>query len=231
VLRRSLDRPSQLLLAHRPDQLLPVLECRREPRIGRAVPVEVCPEGYEDRRSALGRVEQPFDELPPLLFIAAERERLLELVDDEQAGVARGGQLGERMLARREERNPKRLVAPPQRGDDSCAHERRLPASGRPNDRQERRLVEPADELFDELLAAEEDICVVGREPRDPCMDRAHRRAEASSPATPPPRAPPRGRAAAGSCSTVRRRRAGRGVRALGGPSADERPDHARRRA
>src|SRR5207244_9624293 len=103
-------------------------------------------------------------ERPPLFFVTAEREHLLELVDDEQARVSRVGKFGERPPARGEELRAKCAIAPPKFGHDARANERRFPGTRRAYDRQERIVIEATDEVLHELLAAEEDIRVVGLE-------------------------------------------------------------------
>src|SRR5918996_6470288 len=108
---RTLNRASELFLAHRADERLMILERRGEPWVRSAVTVEVGPQADEHPGSPLGSIEQGVDESAPLLVVAAQREYLLELVDDEQVGVARGFQLGERVFSRREERWANRLAS------------------------------------------------------------------------------------------------------------------------
>ena len=60
-------------------------------RIRRAAPVEVGAHGEHDRRPArgIGGGDERVDERDPLVLVAAERERLLELVDGDDQAVVR----------------------------------------------------------------------------------------------------------------------------------------------
>src|SRR5439155_9952205 len=152
ALRRTLDRPSQLLLAHRPDERLMILErCRKSWVLGAAT-VKVGPQRDDDARSALGGLEQGVDERPPLVIVTAEREHLLELVNDEEARVSGVGEFGERPSARGEEQRMKRAIAAPKFGHDAGANERRFPTTRSADDRQERGVIEATEEVLHELL-------------------------------------------------------------------------------
>ena len=164
LLGRLLDRPPKLFLGHRPDQRLPLLERGGEARSTGAVPVEVGAEhDHHASVPSAARSRSASTNAVRSLLVAAEREHLLELVDDEETGVARRGELGER--ARPGERITVRSSRPGtllQRRHDAGAHERRLPASGRADDGQERLGLEARDEVVDELLAPEEELASSG---------------------------------------------------------------------
>ena len=101
VLGRPLDRLSQLLLGHRPDERLPALERCGEPRVGGAVAVEVGPQRDDDpaRRGSAASSTASMNSAA-LLLVAAEREHLLELVHDQEVGIARFGKRRERVRRR-----------------------------------------------------------------------------------------------------------------------------------
>src|SRR5919108_701437 len=75
MLSGPLDRAPKLLIAHRADQCLPVLERGGEARIRGAVTVEVGAKSDDDAGSVLGAVEKRVDESGALLLVAAEGER------------------------------------------------------------------------------------------------------------------------------------------------------------
>ena len=107
--RRLLDGAAELGAVHRPDQHLVLGDPAGQPRERGARAVEVGADHEHGTRSAVGRVEvggQRLDERGLLLRVVAEREQLLELVDAEEEGLARGrGVPGERGIgAQRVER-------------------------------------------------------------------------------------------------------------------------------
>jgi hypothetical protein len=71
--------------AHRADERLVILHQRCKRRIRRTVAVEVCAQREDDHRLCvlLCGVRQQFDEKAALLLVAAEREHLFCLVDDQ----------------------------------------------------------------------------------------------------------------------------------------------------
>ena len=128
----------------------------------RALPVEVGAHGQHDLTVVLhaARRGRPSRSRG----VAADREDLLELVDDEQVGaVERRGVLAgaddpHRPALRAGER------AARERRQQSGAHRRRLAAPGRTDDGEQRRADQPRDELGHEPLAAEEVLRVRGVE-------------------------------------------------------------------
>ena len=100
-------------------------------------------------------------------LVAAEREDLLELIDDEQEPRARSvaphlSQLVERMLSRSDDDlHPllgARERATREGGREPCSHDRRLAASRRAYDPEQRRSRQARHELCDELLSPEERV-------------------------------------------------------------------------
>ena len=101
-------------------------------------------------------------------------EQLLELIDGEHELLAgrnaleKIDKLGRRSLSRPDDHR-----FPIERRQEAGSEERRLAASGRPDNRQQRRFREPRHELGDETLAAEEELRVDGLERRE-AFERAH---------------------------------------------------------
>ena len=117
----------------------------------------------------------------PLALVAAEREDLLELIDDEQEPRARSvaprlGQLVERMLSRSDHDLHPLLRAGEragrERGGEPRTNDRGLAASRGPDDAEQRRSRQARDELRDELLAPEERVGVRDVEARQ-ALERA----------------------------------------------------------
>ena len=162
MLPGPLDRAPQLLLAHRADERLPLLERAGEARVCGAVAVEVGAQGDDDECSVFGAVQQRIEERGALLLVATQREHLFELVDHEHGGVAHGGELGNRVHAgsddRRGELGTHRAL---QRWHDARANERRFPAPRRPDDREKTGRLEAPGEIVDERLAPEEEVAVL----------------------------------------------------------------------
>jgi hypothetical protein len=106
-LRRADDHLAQLHVPHRADQHMVRGEQAREVRICRAAPVEVGADRHDDDAAlvALCDPHQLRHEAAALLLVAADGERLLELVhreDDAAARIEAGGratQLARRVLA------------------------------------------------------------------------------------------------------------------------------------
>jgi hypothetical protein len=118
-------------------------------------------------RAVLG---EPLADLADDGVAVAEREQLLELVDDHDRTRPRRarerGDRGERIGAGHEDDHVATTTA--QRRDVSRAQQRRLPAPGGPGDQQQRRGLEPVEASLDLGLAAEELVGVgllVGRQP------------------------------------------------------------------
>ena len=81
----TLDRPAQLVRLHRPEQELMRGQRRGQARMLGAASVEVRAEGDHDGGgSRLVKLDQGSEEATSARFVRAERERLLELVDDEE---------------------------------------------------------------------------------------------------------------------------------------------------
>ena len=185
VTSRQLDRPAQLVPAHRPDQHVVGAEHPRQLRIRRAVPVEVRPDRDDHERLAV-RVacarDDRLGEGRPLAGIAAGREELLELVDGEYPAAPRGqldgGPLerGQRVLAGPDQRErPARARGQDpldQRGQQPGAHGGRLAAARRPDDAHQPRPGHPRDHVGHEPLATEEDGRVLDVERGEP-LERA----------------------------------------------------------
>ena len=89
---RLLERAAQLVGAHRPEQRLMCDHRRRKLRIRRDTPVEVRSQGddHDDgARRIAPRRDQRVDEGPALRFVVADREELLELIDDDHQTTRR----------------------------------------------------------------------------------------------------------------------------------------------
>ena len=134
ALGRALDRAPQLLLVHGPDQRMAFLERGSEAGVGGAVAVEIGSQSDDHSRLALGTVEQHLDEGGALLLVPAEREDLLELVDDEERCLTAALELLQGVDAGRNDRRVPRLAHDTlQRRHQARPHERGLAASRRPH--------------------------------------------------------------------------------------------------
>ena len=162
----SYDRAPQVLRFHRADQDVVLGELARERGEGCKAPVEVGPDG-DDNRFVRSETSERVEEHHALGLVAAEREHLLELIDDEQEPRARSvaprlSQLVERMLSRSNDdlhpllRAGERATREGRR--EPCSHDRRLAASRRPYHAEQRRSRQARDELCDELLSPEERV-------------------------------------------------------------------------
>jgi hypothetical protein len=174
ALRRQLDRPPQLVAAHRTDRYLVRPEQAPELGIARAAPIEVGADGEQHERSPawVARAgDERVDERVALVLVAAGGEDLLELVDrDDQATVWRDA--GHRLLERSERVDtwPQQRERPvpaardhilSQRGEQARPQRRRLAAPRGPDDPDQRRTHDARDHLGDQPLATEEDGVVV----------------------------------------------------------------------
>ena len=160
ALGRTLDRPPQLVAAHRADEHLVGPDQPGEPLVRGALPVEVGAHGEHDLAVVL---HQRVQERRPLGGVVADREDLLELVDHEQVGgldarVGAGADDPHRPALRARQR------ATRERRQQPRPHGRRLAAPGRPDDGEQRRADEPRDEFGHEPLTAEEVLRVRGVE-------------------------------------------------------------------
>ena len=149
--RRLGDRAAKLVRRHRAEQDLVPRDGFGQPGVGGAASVEVRPQ--RDRYGLFAR-EQAVDEARAQLVVVAEREDLLELVDDQQpAGLGdRGALAGRDGLARAE------------RGQHAGPQHRGLAAAGAADDRDEAPLAQAGDQGGGELLAAEEQLAIVALE-------------------------------------------------------------------
>jgi len=86
----QLDRALHLVGRHRADEHLIRGHPARELRVGRTVAVEVAAQPDDDGRAIgiVGELGEPADEGCALLFVGADGEELLELVDHEHEAVA-----------------------------------------------------------------------------------------------------------------------------------------------
>ena len=87
----QLDRPAQLVAAHRPDQDLVGADERRELRVLGAAPVEVGPDREHDDQAFVGvgrALDKRVEKRLALGLIAAGDEGLLELIDAEHEALA-----------------------------------------------------------------------------------------------------------------------------------------------
>ena len=150
--RRAFDRAAELARAHRPEQDVVRSDEVGQLDIRREVAEEVRAQRDQYHRAAL-RVPRGFDERldepAPLLLADRRREQLLELVDREN-----------RHLADRWQRvaGPHERVRTSERRKQARPEEGRLAASGRAHDRKQWCVLEPAEDLVDEALAAEEEL-------------------------------------------------------------------------
>ena len=151
--------------------------------MARARAVEVGAQREHDEQPAVGigvgGARELVEERRPLGRIGADREHLLELVDDDQQARARlepaqrrvqrnaaerAGQRDARLLAGSQHRARPALAAGQhprgKRGQQAGAHGRRLAAARWPDHAQQARARQPRHELGDEPLAAEEQLRV-----------------------------------------------------------------------
>ena len=137
---------------------------------------EVRAQREQDDRSALrvpGSVDERVDERTALVLGDGRREQLLELVDREHEPLARGTRSsGGDELGRLDVRRGGGARTALERRKQAGAEQRRLAAARRPDEREQRRVREPRDELVDEPLTAEEELRVLGLERREP-LERA----------------------------------------------------------
>ena len=179
------DRPAQLVASHRANQHLVRSHQPCEPVVRRAAPVEVGAHGDHHLHVSVAVLCQRHDrveEVCPLLLVAAEREHLLELIDDEQRALAalRKHPLkrGQRMRARAHQPPVPAIGAGEhaarERRQQACSDRRGLPAPRRSDHREERRAHEPRDELGHQPLPTEEVLRVSGVEGGKP-QERADR--------------------------------------------------------
>ena len=180
--RRLLDRLGEGVARERRHVDLAALD-ERPQRALHQLAVEVGADGEHDRGVELVDPGQRCDE-PRLVVRARLREQLLELIDDEQQPARpRGGRhrlthgtgrrlgcrrvvgVGSERLAEREHRRapwPERADGPTRRlrtvevGENSCFDQRRLAAARRADEAQHALRREPASDLGDLLLPAEE---------------------------------------------------------------------------
>ena len=166
-LGRTLDRAAELGSGHRPEQ-----DVVRPDEVGQLdvrseMAEEVRAQRDQHDRAAL-RIPRSFDERVdermPLLLADHRREQLLELVDRENRYASRRGGSGSPGRTSAYSR-PSAGSKPARRSDD-------LPLPDAPDDREQRRVLEPADELVDEALAAEEEL-LVRRLERGESLERA----------------------------------------------------------
>ena len=144
-----------------------------------AAAVEVGTEGDHDRRAALVQVEERVDEAGSSGLVRAQREELLELVDDEErrpAGSERPVELRGGLGAGRHQRDGP-ASSPRERGNDASADKRRLAAPRRPHHRHEAAIEKPREDGGDDLLTAEEEVAVLGAERHEPAIGAAAARA------------------------------------------------------
>ena len=85
MLRRPDDRAPQLVLVHRPDVFLVARDRSTQAVVGGDLGIEVGAQRDHDANGTAGRHggHQVADERRALRFVLAEREQLLELVDNE----------------------------------------------------------------------------------------------------------------------------------------------------
>ena len=122
--RRAFDRSAKLFALHRAEQALVRRHGSAEPRVLRTATVEVrTKHRHHLRRTALREVDQGVEETGSSHLVGAQRECLLELIDDEQRGLV----AATRTLERRDGVVPWRHddAAPlgRERGDKPRAHE------------------------------------------------------------------------------------------------------------
>ena len=176
----QLDRPAQLVAAHRPDEHVVGAEQPRQLRVGGAAAVEVGADGDQHQRApprvARARDER-VDERRALGLVAAGGEDLLELVDREDEPAARR-RSAVACSSARSGCSPGRSSASAQRslpGSTPAASAASSPARSAedlplpdgPTIRQQRRTGQPRHHLGDEPLAPEEDPGIVHVERRE----------------------------------------------------------------
>jgi hypothetical protein len=123
--------------------------------------VEVGAHGDQHRRA---QREQAVDERMAATAVVAQRVELLELVDDELAGVV--GHVELRRAARDHDRRAVELLdlAREHRRHDAGAHDGGLAAARRADDGEQPPRLEPTDDIGDDVLAPEEERAVGGLE-------------------------------------------------------------------
>ena len=170
---RALDRPAKLVAAHRAEQALVLGERRREARMVGATPVEVGPErDHERRRVVSRRSSRASTKRARARFVRAQREDLLELVDDEQrgrAGCERTLELRGRIRAGRHQHDGP-FARSAERRDEPGADERRLPAPRCSDHGHEAAVEKPLEDGRHDLLASEEEVAVLGSEGHQPAV-------------------------------------------------------------
>jgi hypothetical protein len=127
--------PLQLVVAHRAEQDLVVRHRLGELGVGRELSVQI---GAHTDRDRSADCEQRVDERAPRVRVVAQREELLELVDDDEP-VGRIVEVERRRGARCEERRMSQPVRLPgaDGSDDAGPQHRRLATARRPDDRQQ----------------------------------------------------------------------------------------------
>jgi hypothetical protein len=161
------DGPAELVASHRADQHLVGPDQPREPVMGRAAPVEIGAHGNHHLYAPVAvfvKRHERVHEGGPLTLVTADREQLLELVDDEhrslaalrqhplqlRQGMAAGAhqRLGPTFGAGQHPARERRLKA--------RSHRRGLPAPRRSDYSEQWRTHEPGDQFGHQPLATEE---------------------------------------------------------------------------
>ena len=149
--RRALDRAPELVAAaSAPTSTWLAAEQARQRRVRGAAAVVVRAQREDDDRRRAPRAARARDERRALVLVAADGERLLELVDGEHAG----GRRATSAASSRSGCSPGRMTTCPsrslpgstplgQRRQQPRAHDGRLAAAGRPDDAQQRRADQP----------------------------------------------------------------------------------------
>ena len=141
-------------------------EQRSDARLSRARAEEIGAHGDDHSLSACDGRRDQRRELRDVRFRETGVEQFLELVDDDDVGVASTGECvsesGDRRRSRAEDDDG--VTTRPERGHETGQHQRGLPAPGRPGDGEERRPGEPRQRGLDVGVAPEELLGIVRAE-------------------------------------------------------------------
>lgn len=172
--RRSGDDSPQVAVVHRADQHLPAPQRRHKRGVRRTPAVEIGPHPEHHPRARLLRPrEERGDEPGPLLFVPAEGEHLLELVDHEQIDRVRfedrevSSQLVGRPFTRCHEHRPAvparwkaRGGRGRERGQQARPQQGGLACTGRREQGEKARRTQRFAQLLHQLFTAEEPLGV-----------------------------------------------------------------------